>query len=219
MRRLLTLGLAGAAMVALLAASAAAHSDSQLRLRGTVALKDASSHIVTLRAARQAAALRVPGSLAAIRIGQRVELRGSTLRSRGDGSRVLARNVSIASSSTLAAPFTPQRDDDEVELEGTITSLVPLTVASASRSVTCSLPVGMSLRGFAIGDAVEMTCDLKGGSWVLRTIHLEDDDGRRGDDDERGGQHDDDVDREHEDDDDEDDEEDEDDDRDDDDDD
>lgn len=187
MRRLVALALVAAAVVALLAASAAARSDSQVRVRGTVASKDTSTHLVTLRASRQAVALRVPGSLSAIRVGQRVELRGSTLRARGNGSRVLARSVTIASSGPLAAPGSPRRDedddDDEVEITGNITSLSPLTVTSASRSVTCVVPPGFPLGGFAVGDLVEITCDLEASSWVLRKMHHEDDD----DDDDRSG--------------------------------
>jgi hypothetical protein len=202
MKRLVALALAAVTLVALLAASAAARSDSSTRIRGTVAVKDAASHVVTLRTARKAVGLRVPGSLAAIRVGQRVELRGSTLRTRGNGSRVLARNVTIASSAQLTTPSAPRQDDDddEVEIKGKITSLSPLTVASATRSVTCTVPAGMSLAGFAIGDFVEITCDLKSGTWVLRKLHHEDDDdddrtGRDDDDDDRsgpgGGDHDD----------------------------
>ncbi len=109
--------------------------------------------------------------MTAIRVGQRVELRGSTLRQKGNGSRVLARNVTIASSQPLATPAAPNRDDDddnevdddEVEIKGTITSLAPLTVRSTTRTVTCVVPAGTSLAGFAIGDFVEITCDLRGG--------------------------------------------------------
>ena len=142
--------LSGIAAAIFLLVPATAQSDSGIRVRGTVALKDPASNVVTLRAARQAVALRVPGSLTLIRVGQRVELRGSTLRQRGRGSRVLARNVTIASSRPLVAPGgQPNRDDDddevdddEVEIKGTLTSLSPLTVRSASRTVTCVVPVG-----------------------------------------------------------------------------
>jgi hypothetical protein len=175
--------LGGIAATILLLVPATAQSDSGIRVRGTVALKDTANHIVTLRAARQAVALRVPGSLALIRVAQRVELRGSTLRRHGHGSRVLARDVTIASTQTLGAPGgVPNRDDDdevdddEVEIKGTITSLVPLTVRSATRTVTCVVPPGSSLAGFAVGDFVEITCDLKGGVFVLRVLKHEDDD-------------------------------------------
>jgi hypothetical protein len=191
--------LGGLAAAIFLLFPAASHGDSGLRVRGTVALKDTSSQVVTLRAARLAVALRVPGSLSLIRVGQRVELRGSTLRQRGRGSRVLARNVTVASTQPLAAPGgAPNRDDDddevdddEVEIKGTLTSLSPLTVRSATRTVTCVVPAGTSLGGFAVGDFVEITCDLKAGVWVLRVLKHEDDDD---DDDERRGRDDDDDD-------------------------
>ena len=187
-----------------------AEGQSSLRLRGTVTLKDSTSHLVTLRAARISASLRVPGSLARIRIGQRVELRGSVLRARGNGSRVLARGVSLVSAEPLSTsrPRDGEPDDDEVEIKGDLTSLAPLTVRSATRTVTCTVPAGVSLAGFVVGDFVEITCDLIGGVWVLRVLKHEDDDDRedradrdddRDDDDGRhnrghGGGHDDDDD-------------------------
>jgi hypothetical protein len=60
--------------------------------------------------------------------------------------------------------------DDEVEVKGPIVSLSPLTVGTT----TCVVPAGFSLVGFAVGDVVEMTCDLVGGQWVLRKLELED---------------------------------------------
>lgn len=180
------------AAATLLLVPATAQGDSSLRVRGTVALVDSTAHLVTVHAARQAVALRVPGSLAAIRVGQRVELRGSTLRARGQGSRVLARNVTIAASSPLATtPRTgrddDQLDDDEVEVKGELTSPAPLTVRSSTRTVTCVVPAGASVAGFAVGDFVEITCDLKAGTWVLRKLEHEDDDDRAARDDDRGG--------------------------------
>ena len=114
-----------------------------------------------------------------IRVGQRVELRGSTLRARGNGSRVLARNVSTVSSLSLSTSSSPRSDDDEqgddeAENKGTLTSLDPVTVRSATRSLTCSVPRGGVLAGFAVDDFVEITCDRIGGSWVLRKLKHED---------------------------------------------
>jgi len=178
---------------ALLLAPATADAHSSLRLRGTVAAVDPAGHLVTVNARRQAVVLHVPGSLTAIRVGRRVELRGSTLRAHGNGSRVLARGVSIvASAPTPVSSPAPQqppraddddRDDDEVEIKGRITSLDPLTVQSATRTVTCTVSSGTPLAGFAVGDFVEITCDLVGGTWVLRELEHEDDDHEDDDDD------------------------------------
>lgn len=156
-----------------------------MRLQGTVALKSQANNLVTVRTQRQAVALRVPGSMSLIRVGQRVELRGSMLRARGHGSRVLARNVSIASSQPLSPSSSPRADDDEpdddeVEIKGKLMSLAPLTVASATRSVTCTVPDAALLAGFAVGDFVEITCDRVRGAWVLRKLEHE---GRADDDD------------------------------------
>lgn len=180
----------------LLVVPATAEGSSSVRLRGTVTAKDTGAHLVSVKSTRQLVSLRVPGSLAKIRAGQRIELRGTTLRAHGSGSGVLATGVTVASSQPLqAAPAAkPSSDDDdeatddEREITGTLTSLSPVTVASSTRTVSCMAPAGMSLGGVAINDRVEMTCDLVGGTWVVRKLHLEDDededDDRRGHDDE-----------------------------------
>jgi len=186
MRRCLLIALG--AILLLLPASAEAGSD--LRLRGTVTKKNTASHLVTVASARLVHVLRVPGSLASIRIGQRVELRKTTLRRHGNGSRVLARGVRIVRSKIVDRPARERkRDDDERERRGRITSLSPLTVAG----LTCAVPRRALLIGFRVGDVVEITCDLIGGVWTLRKIQLEDDDEVRDehDDDRRGGDDDD----------------------------
>ena len=170
--------LGGLAATILLLLPATAQGHSGVRLRGTVLLTDSSNHVVTVRSSPLAVALHVPGSLALIRVGQRVELRGTTLRRHGNGSRVLARGVTIASSQPLAAPASPARDeddeDDEVEVKGTLTSLSPLIVVSGTRTVMCAVPPGMSLAGFTTGDFVEITCDLTATGFVLRELEHED---------------------------------------------
>lgn len=74
--------------------------------------------------------------------------------------------------------------DDERELTGRVTAIGSgsLTVGA----LTCTLAPGATLPRLAVGDLVEITCDLAGGAWVLRTVHLED---QVGDDDadDRGG--------------------------------
>ncbi|MCS7006921.1 MAG: hypothetical protein NZL88_05140, partial [Gaiellaceae bacterium] len=174
----------------LLLAPSIAPATSEIRLKGIVASTDSETHLVVVRASRTLVSLHVPGSLAAIRIGQRVELRGTTLRAKGKGSRLLARGVTIVSSRPLEPtppPVTPgaraddRDEDDEREITGTLTSLSPVTVVAGARSVSCVVPAGMSLAGLAVGDLVEMTCDLVRGQWVVRKIEREDDDDRRED--------------------------------------
>jgi hypothetical protein len=176
----------------LLLVPATAEGSSSVRLRGTVATKDPAAHLVSVKASRQAFSLRVPGSLAQIRAGQRVELRGSILRAQGHGSRVLAQGVSILSSTRLSSNQAPKASDDdadEIEITGKLRSLSPVTVESSKRTVSCMAPAGMSLSGLEEGDLVELTCDLVGGNWVARKIHLEDEN-----DDSAGGRADDDDD-------------------------
>jgi hypothetical protein len=61
--------------------------------------------------------------------------------------------------------------DDEIEVKGPLTSLSPPTVAG----VSCVVPAGASVRGFVVGDIVEMTCDRLNGTWTLRKLEREDD--------------------------------------------
>ena len=176
MRRLLLIALAST----LLLLPASADAGSGLRLRGTVKAKDAAAGLVTVATPVTVHVLRVPGSLAAIRLGQRVELRDTTLRKHGRGSRVLARGVLLVGAQTVdRAPRDDEPENDEQERRGRITSLAPLTVAG----LTCAVPDQAALAGFRVGDVVEVTCDLIGGVWTLRKIQLEDDDEMRDEDD------------------------------------
>jgi hypothetical protein len=165
-------------VAALLILPATAEGRSTSSLRGTVAVKSQANDLVTIRTLRQSVALHVGGSMSLIHIGQRVELRSSTLRARGNGSQVLARNVSIVSSKPLASPSSsPPAEDDEVEIKGKLMSFgSSVTVVSSTRSVTCADPVGISAKGFVQAELVEMTCDrLAGGALVLRKLQHEDD--------------------------------------------
>ena len=180
-----------AALILVLPASA--EGKSGLRLRGTVTAVHPANNLLNVRSGRLAHVLRAPGSLARIRVGTRVELRGTTLRRHGNGSRLLARNVSVVRSQPLAQAGSPasapraddeiEVDDDELEVKGTLTSLSPLAVTAAGFTFTCTVPAGVSLHGFAVGDFVEMTCDRVHGTWILRELEHEDDE----DDDENCG--------------------------------
>ena len=104
---------------------------------------------------------------------------GSGHSSTGAGKRHVAKkakkakkvHVELKRSRTGLAP-TRKR-----ELEGVVTSLSPLTVASAKTNVsalTCDVPAGVSLAGLGVGDRVEITCELLGDRWVLRKLEQED---------------------------------------------
>jgi uncharacterized membrane protein YgcG len=178
MRRFLLMALAAG----LLVLPAGADAGSGTRARGIVTAKDEAARLVTVASARRAHVLRLPGSLTLVRLGQRVELRGTTLRRKDGGSRVLARGVVLVRVERIArANRDDDPNDDEREVTGRITSLSPLTVAG----LTCAVPSGVSLAGLRVGDLAEMTCDLIAGQWTLRKIHLEDNNEVRGDDDRR----------------------------------
>jgi hypothetical protein len=108
--------LAASAAVLLLVPATAVGSTSA-HLRGTVAQKLPANNLIRVDSRRTAHILQVSGSQARIRVGQRVELRGSTLRQRGNGSRVLARNVvvvrSVVGDTSPASSGTPASKDDD----------------------------------------------------------------------------------------------------------
>jgi len=183
----LTLAALAAALLVVLPATAGA---SGVRLRGTVIAKDASAHTTTIRSTRATHVLAVPGSLARIHVRQSVELRGTTLRLHRHGSRVLARGVTILQTSLPTVRDDDEDDedvedveDDEVEVKGRLTSLAPPTVGD----VSCVVPAGVSIAGFAVGDFVELTCDRIGGVLTLRELESEDDVGVVGEDDDHHG--------------------------------
>lgn len=103
MQRILVAALA--ALVLLIPATATGGPSGKLtaskvstaKLQGTIGQKLPANKLVRVDAVRKAHVLRVPGSQARIHVGQRVELRGTTLRARG-ASVVLARNVRVVRS-------------------------------------------------------------------------------------------------------------------------
>ena len=182
----LTLAALAAALLVVLPATAGA---SGVQIRGTVIAKDAVAHTTTIRSTRTTHVLAVPGSLAKIHVRQSVELRGTTLRLHRHGSRVLARGVTVRQTTMPAARDDDEADDDEdveddeVEVKGALTSLAPPTVGG----ISCAVPAGLSLTGFAVGDVVELTCDRVGGVLTLRKIESEDEAGAVGEDDDHHG--------------------------------
>ncbi len=162
------------------AATGAGADASRVQLRGTVAQTLPANKLVRVDTSRVAHILRVPGSQARIHVGQRVALRGTTLRERGNGSRVLARGVVLAGSarkgsSSVSSGGSRSNDAGRLEIKGTLTSLTPPTVSSGSVSASCALATGQTLTGFTVGDFVEMRCVLRLGVWMLRDLRHEDD--------------------------------------------
>jgi hypothetical protein len=80
--------------------------------------------------------------------------------------------VRVAGVWTLEKLKSEEEDDDELEVEGPIQSLSPLTV----KGVTCAVPADMSLAGFGVGDIVEMKCVRVAGAWTLAKLESEDED-------------------------------------------
>ena len=70
-----------------------------------------------------------------------------------------------------------QQEDEEIEVEGKLVSLAPLTVQPEHGSaLTCVVPAGISLAGLAVGMAVEIECEQTASGLVLTEIEVEDHD-------------------------------------------
>lgn len=78
-------------------------------------------------------------------------------------------------------------EDGEAEIEGVIADLTAeaVTVQSGGGTLTCAIPAGVTLTGFAVGDAVEMECLMVGGAFTLRELESETDEFEHEDDDEQ----------------------------------
>ncbi|MGZ8688439.1 MAG: hypothetical protein ACXWZP_08420, partial [Gaiellaceae bacterium] len=90
-----------------------------------------------------------------------------------DGS-LEATGVTVTST---GAPSTQSASEGELEVRGTVTAVTPAVIVKTGTSVvvTCIVPAGATPTGIAVGDLVEVKCDLIGGQWTLRKAHGEDD--------------------------------------------
>lgn len=103
-----------------------------------------------------------------------------------DGS-LDATGVTVTS---VGSPGTQSAAEGALEVRGIVTALTPGVVVKTGTGVvvTCVVPAATTLTGVAVGDLVEMKCDLVAGQWTLRKAHGEDeDDDEQGDDDSHGG--------------------------------
>jgi hypothetical protein len=84
-----------------------------------------------------------------------------------------------------SAPVGPQVGSaGEMEVRGKVTVLSPLTVEAGTPpvSIPCVVPPGITPK-VAVGDMIELKCDLIGGVWTVRIAHGEDEHSGSGDDD------------------------------------
>lgn len=73
-----------------------------------------------------------------------------------------------------AAPVAGGVSEGELEVRGTVTGLSPFAVKTGTGvAVSCIVPAGTAVTGMAVGDLVEVECDLIGGQWTLRSAHKE----------------------------------------------
>lgn len=68
-------------------------------------------------------------------------------------------------------------DDGALEVEGAVSALsagsITVQPGENAAPVTCAIPSGVSLTGFAVGDRVEMECTLAGGGFSLTKLKRE----------------------------------------------
>jgi hypothetical protein len=68
----------------------------------------------------------------------------------------------------------PDDGTGKLAVSGTIaafdSSNVSVTIAGRAEPVTCALPAGADMLGFAVGDVVQMYCVYDGGRWLLRGL-------------------------------------------------
>ena len=66
-------------------------------------------------------------------------------------------------------------DDGEVKAEGILAAVSPesVSIQIGLQAVTCAIPPGAVLSGFAVGDEVEAECELVDGALVLRALESE----------------------------------------------
>jgi hypothetical protein len=100
------------------------------------------------------------------------------------GVKILADGSLGATSVTVvsaAAQGAPVASEGELVVRGTVTAVSPALVVKTGTGVVvaCSIPAGAPPTGVAVGDRVELSCDLIGGQWTLRQAggeHESDDD-------------------------------------------
>jgi hypothetical protein len=148
--------------------------DQEFTVTGVIGSLSATSVSVTVDGRSEPVRCSVPGSLDLLdfEVGQ-----GVVMSCRYAGGRFVLVN--------LAADDSPDSGDGSVDLEGSIAALdaTSVTVAAAAppvvesanhdlKTITCALHDGEDLRGFAVGDSVEIQCDLdqKTGHHVLTEL-------------------------------------------------
>ena len=98
----------------------------------------------------------------------------------GDDGSLDATGMAVTSAGTPGARST---SEGELEVRGTVTAVSPAVFVKTGTGVvvTCVVPAGATPAGIAVGDVVEVKCDLIGGQWTLRKAHGEDEhEGKRG---------------------------------------
>jgi hypothetical protein len=146
--------------------------DQVFSVAGVIGSLSDASVSVTVDGRPEPVRCSVPGSFdpSAFEVGQEVVMSCRY----ADGRFVLVK---------LAAADSSDTGDGSVDLEGSITALdaisvtvavpAPPVVGSANhdlKTITCVLHDGEDLRGYAVGDRVEIQCDLEAGDYVLTEL-------------------------------------------------
>jgi hypothetical protein len=145
------------------------NGDSALDLKGFISSLDASAVTVSVPGGSPVRCGLKPGEdLRGFAVGDFVEI-GCTY------SSTLGHYLLTSLSSDGASlEWSDSGLSQSFDLHGLVSTLAPayvaVQVAHHDQPVECSLPAGMDLRGFAVGDAVEFSCQNDGSGFVVKSI-------------------------------------------------
>ena len=145
--------------------------EGELELTGFIASLDAAKVVVEVAGGDPVTCLLKPGQdLRGFAAGDFVELGCRFSKTRGDYV------LTELSSETSWLGSEPNEDGlyASFDLQGVVSALtstyVAVRVAHHTEPVSCSVAPGMDLRGFAVGDSVELDCDNAGSGFVVSSI-------------------------------------------------
>ena len=154
-------------------------SDGSIDLNGFIAALDATKVTVSVPGAATVAAASHESQLVACAFKPGEDLRGFAV---GDfvelGCKYSAAfghyMLTYLSSSNARLMYADDRLKQWFELDGVVSTLGPgyiaVQVPHHAGPVQCSLPAGMDLRGFAVGDAVAFACLNEGAGFYVKAI-------------------------------------------------
>jgi hypothetical protein len=159
---------AAALLVCVVAAAVLAASAAGADFHGIVVGKDVKRGMVTTVSKHGKIRTVHAGASKArhLKVGQKLHVRGHKLKNGTFAARQLAVEDDQGENEDGAI--------DEVEFKGTVTAIgASIVVESGPAVVTCGAPTG-GFGTIAVGDVVELKCELVNGTWVATETQVED---------------------------------------------